>query len=142
MNGDMIRVLLVDDNADQAEVVRRTLQRHEPPFDVTVVSDGFTCLDALARCAYAVVLLDYSLPRMSGLEVLKQIRERGLSVPVIMVTGQGDERVAVDAMKAGAMDHVNKSGSYRTTLPSVLHKVLKQHALTRTPAFMRFSRRG
>ena len=129
MQSNPIPVLLVEDDIDQAEVVRRTLQRQAPPFAVTVVHDGLACLEALAQGTYAVVLLDYSLPHMHGLEVLVQIRHRGYTVPVIIVTGQGDERIAVEAMQAGAMDYVLKTTGYRTTLPSVLHKVLKQHEL-------------
>lgn len=63
-------LLLVDDNADQAELVRRTLERPRPPYAVTVVGDGGACLEALARQPYALVLLDYCLPRPNGLQVL------------------------------------------------------------------------
>ena len=129
MQSNPIPVLLVEDDPDQAELVRRTLQRQEPPFIVTVAPDGFACLDALAQRTYAVVLLDYSLPRMHGLDVLTHIRDRGFSVPVIIVTGQGDERIAVEAMQAGALDYVIKTTGYRTTLPTVIQKVLKQHEL-------------
>jgi signal transduction histidine kinase len=129
MGGDAIRVLLVEDDPDQAELVRRTLQRQEPPFEVTVVGDGFACLEGLAVRSYSLVLLDYSLPRMNGLTTLERIRAGGGSVPVVMVTGQGDERVAVEAMKAGAADYLIKTAGYLTTLPSVLHKAVKQHAL-------------
>ncbi len=121
--------LLVEDDADQAEVVARTLRRQDAPFEVTCVADGSACLEALTRQAYALVLLDYSLPRLNGLEVLAEIRRRGAAVPVVMVTGQGDERVAVEAMRAGASDYVIKSAGYLTTLPTVIRKVLKQHEL-------------
>ncbi len=124
-----IAVLLVDDDADQAELVARTLGCQDSPFEVTPVGDGAACLEALTRRPYTLVLLDYSLPRLSGLEVLAEIRRRGESVPVVMVTGQGDERVAVEAMRAGASDYVIKSSGYLTTLPTVIRKVLKQHEL-------------
>ncbi|MDO8476668.1 MAG: response regulator [Candidatus Rokubacteria bacterium] len=127
--GERIAMLLVEDDADQAEVVARTLRRQDSSFEVTAVGDGLACLEALTRQSYALVLLDYSLPRLSGLEVLAEIRRRGESVPVVMVTGQGDERVAVEAMRAGASDYVIKSSGYLTTLPTVIRKVLKQHEL-------------
>ena len=126
---ERIAVLLVEDDADQAEVVARTLRRQDAPFVVTRVGDGPACLEALTRQSYTIVLLDYSLPRLSGLEVLAEIRRRGESVPVVMVTGQGDERVCVEAMRAGAADYVIKSTGYLTTLPTVIRKVLKQHEL-------------
>ena len=130
LRDERIAVLLVEDDIDQAEMVSRVLRRQDATFDVTAVADGPACLDALTRQAYELVLLDYSLPRMNGLEVLAEIRRRGASVPVVMVTGQGDERVAVEAMRTGAADYVIKSAGYLTTLPTVVRKVLKQHELT------------
>ena len=126
---DATRVLLVEDDPDQAGLVRRTLRGQEPPYAVTVARDAATCFAALTAEGFDVVLLDYSLPGMTGLEVLDGIRSRLCTVPVIMVTGQEDERVAVAAMKAGAIDYVIKTGGYPTTLPAVIEKVLRQHAL-------------
>jgi signal transduction histidine kinase len=131
MRADSIRVLLVEDDRDQAELVRRSLERQDPPLAVKAVGDGLACLEQLEEEPYSVVLLDYKLPRMSGIEVLGKIRERGISIPVIMVTGQGDERVAVEAVKEGALDYVIKTRGYLTTLPTVISKVLKQHELAR-----------
>ena len=124
-----IAVLLVEDDSDQAELMARILRRQDSPFEVTTVGNGPACLEAMTRRTYSIVLLDYSLPRLSGLEVLEEIRRRGAAVPVVMVTGQGDERVAVEAMRMGAADYVIKSGGYLTTLPTVIRKVLKQHEL-------------
>ncbi len=129
MPREQIAVLLVEDDVDQAEMVARTLRRQDGSFEVTAVVDGPACLDALTGHAYELILLDYSLPRMNGLEVLAEIRRRGALVPVVMVTGQGDERVAVEAMRTGAADYVIKSAGYLTTLPTVIRKVLKQHEL-------------
>jgi PAS domain S-box-containing protein len=126
---EVTSVLLVEDDIDQAELVRRKLERQEPPFEVTVVGDGLAGLEAMTLRSYSVVLLDYSLPRMNGLEVLARIRARGISVPVVMVTGQGDEHVAVEAIKAGALDYVVKTAGYLTALPAVLRKTLKQHGM-------------
>jgi PAS domain S-box-containing protein len=125
---ERIRVLLVDDDVDHAMIVRRTLER-QGGFAVTHVVDGTACLEALGREPFGVVLLDYSLPRMNGLEVLAKIRELTLAVPVVMATGQGDERIAVQAMNTGAIDYVMKTSGYFATLPTVLNKVLKQHEL-------------
>jgi two-component system response regulator TctD len=101
-------VLLVEDDADQAEVVARTLRRQDSPIEVTPVGDGPACLEALRRQSYALVLLDYSLPRLSGLEVLAEIRRRGESVPVVMVTGQGTSGWPWRPC-AGAADYNSKS---------------------------------
>jgi signal transduction histidine kinase len=125
-----VAALVVEDDPDHALLIRRTLERQEPPIGVTVARDGPACLQALDTRAWSVILLDYSLPRMSGIDVLAEIRRRGVSVPVIIVTGQGDERVAVQAMKTGATDYLMKTTGYLATLPTVISKVLQQHELT------------
>jgi signal transduction histidine kinase len=124
-----IAVLLVEDDSDQAELMSRILRRQDPPFEVTTVRDGAECLEAMPLRPYSIILLDYSLPRLNGLQVLQEIRRRGAAVPVVMVTGQGDGRVAIEAMRVGAADYVIKSSAYLTTLPTVIRKVLKQHEL-------------
>lgn len=130
--GERVHVLVVEDDPDHAELVKRTLGRHD--IEVTVVSDGAACLEAVAHGSYSMVLLDYSLPRMDGLEVLARLRARGVLCPVVMVTAQGDERLAIEALKAGGIDFVVKTAGYLAALPTVLFKVLKQHELARENA--------
>lgn len=124
MTEKSIRVLLVDDNEDQAFIAIEALS-DDPRITVTDVTSGPACLDLLDRKAYDLVILDYSMPQMTGMEVLRTMRSRGLDVPVIMVTGYGDERVAVDAMKLGAADYIIKSGHYHELLPSIVHRTIQ-----------------
>jgi DNA-binding response OmpR family regulator/GAF domain-containing protein len=129
VSGGQSRVLVVEDDLDHAELVQRTLERQS--FAVTVVGDGFACLQAVETTAYSVILLDYSLPRVNGLEVLAELRKREISVPIVMVAGQGEEHLAIEVIKAGGMDFVVKTSGYFEALPTVLHKVLEQYALAR-----------
>ena len=120
-----IHVLLVDDNEDQAFIAIETLSEDER-IQVTDVTSGQACLDRLNEMMYDLVILDYSMPQMTGMEVLRKMRSSGLDVPVIMVTGYGDERVAVEAMKLGAADYIIKSGHYHELLPSIVHRTIEQ----------------
>jgi DNA-binding response OmpR family regulator len=129
VSGEPRRVLVVDDDLDHAELVQRTLERQG--FAVTVVSDGFACFQAVETTAYSVILLDHSLPRVNGLEVLAELRRREISMPVVIVAGQGEEHLAIEVIKAGGMDFVVKMSGYFEALPTVLHKVLEQYALAR-----------
>jgi len=122
-------VLLVEDSPDQCELVLRVFHRKGSEFRITTVENGSACLEKLGGEPFDAVLLDYSLPKMTGLDVLRQIRERGTTVPVIMVTGQGDESVAVEAMKIGAADYIIKSKDYFETLPMVVESVIRKHRL-------------
>jgi signal transduction histidine kinase len=127
---DRLRVLVVEDNPDQAMLVGVTLRRHSPPMEVTLVSTAQECLDALAGASYSAILLDHHLPGTTGLELLPAIQSHGAATPpIVMVTGQGDERIAVEAMKAGAADYVIKTSGYFASLPAAITKAVKQHAL-------------
>lgn len=122
------RILLVEDNPDQLELTVRALARTDPAYEVITARDGEGCLEALRGGRFDAVLLDFSLPRMDGLGVLAGIKEQGYDLPVIMVTGQGNERIAVEAMKRGASDYVVKTAEYTTALPTLVEKVLSQQA--------------
>jgi len=130
-----MKTLIIEDNPDHAALARLAL---DPLFEVCLFESGkdaLLYLEGLARDDWlAAILLDYSLPGMDGLTVLERTRERGYDIPVIMVTGQGDERIAVEAMKKGAYDYVVKSGNYRALLPSVIFKAVKQHEMEREKA--------
>lgn len=103
------RVLVVDDDQVDRQIVRRGLARAGVPASVDEAEGAAEALRRLGTHAYDCVFLDYNIPGGDGLSLLKQIREAGLDVPVVMLTGHGDERVAVELMKAGAVDYVAKS---------------------------------
>ncbi|MBI3621240.1 MAG: diguanylate cyclase [Nitrospirae bacterium] len=124
-----IHLLLVEDNLDQQMLVKRAFRRHNSSIELTIAGDGDQCLTAAPTRQFSAILLDYSLPRMTGLQVLGRLREQGCQAPVIMVTGQGDETIAVEAMKAGAYDYVVKSEHYLAALPTLVEKVIERHAM-------------
>lgn len=124
-----MNILLVEDHDDQALVAERVLSRHCAEWKVTVVGSGRACLDRLASIKCSVVILDYNLPDMTGLEVLARIKGMQPEASVVMVTGHGDEAIAVEAMKQGAADYLTKGGEYLTALPAVIEKVVAQGRL-------------
>jgi len=125
-----MRILLVEDNADHRELMRLALTEYDLTWQVEGVVSGEEALRRLAEGeAYDVVFLDYSLPGRDGLEMLAEIR-RGEAPPlVVMVTGRGDEQVAVEAMKGGAYDYVVKGEGYRQRLPVVAQRALEAQQL-------------
>jgi len=97
---------LVDDD----EAIRHSasfLLRHSG-FRVKTYTDGVTFLDQVETAERGCILLDVQMPVMDGLEVQEALNARGVSMPVIVLTGHGDVGVAVRAMKAGAVDFVEK----------------------------------
>jgi PAS domain S-box-containing protein len=125
-----MRILLAEDNADHRELMSLALTGHDSTWQVEEVASGEEALRRLAEEeAYDLVFLDYSLPGRDGLEVLGEIqRDEGLP-PVVMVTGLGDEQVAVEAMKGGAYDYVVKGTGYLQRLPVVAQRAVEADQL-------------
>ncbi len=99
-------ILLVDDDEAYRRVLGHELQRLT--YRVITAASGAEAIDALASAQPDIVLLDLQLPDMSGLDVLKVIRERQLSGDVIMLTGHGTIDTAIDAIRLGAFDYLSK----------------------------------
>jgi len=100
------RVLIVDDEERMAEVVAMALRRGG--FDCEIRDGGEAALQALEERPADVVVSDWKMPGMDGIELLRLLRERWSDLPVILLTAYGDVPKAVQAMRAGAFDYVTK----------------------------------
>ena len=122
-----LRLLLVDDDEVDRKAVRRLLRdaRVKVVIDERVSCEG--ALEALATGPFDCVLLDYQLPGSNGVETLAAVRAAGFRVPVVALTGQGDEEVAVSLMKAGAADYLTKSGLAPERLERSLRYAIALH---------------
>lgn len=103
---DRRQIYLIDDD----DAVRRSagFMLQTVGFAVDSYASGVAFLKDVARLAPGCILLDIRMPGMDGLEVQRALNERGIAFPVIVLTGHGDVNVAVGAMKAGAMDFIEK----------------------------------
>jgi DNA-binding response OmpR family regulator len=99
-------VLLAEDDPAIAEPLSRAL--HREGYQVEVVADGPSVLDATQRHPVSLLVLDLGLPRMDGLEVCRRLRSRGDDLPVLMLTARTDEVDFVVGLDAGADDYVAK----------------------------------
>lgn len=100
-------VLLIEDEAILAKKIAKYLTKNE--FEVRLAGTGQDGLDALSQFLPDAIILDFNLPgELNGLDVLERIHSFDAGIKVIMVTGQGNVRLAVDAMKAGAYDYLSK----------------------------------
>ncbi|HEU5101377.1 MAG TPA: ATP-binding protein [Roseiflexaceae bacterium] len=102
-------ILVVDDDDLDRMAVQRALKSAGLPLTIEEASDSAAALALLDRTAIDCIFLDYRLPGADGLEVLHAIQQRRSFTPVVMLTGQGDEQLAVELMKAGATDYLSKS---------------------------------
>jgi two-component system cell cycle sensor histidine kinase/response regulator CckA len=125
---DTYRVLIVDDDAEHAEMVTEFL-KISGPFMVDWAGNVNALWARLAGNTYDILLLDYRMPDGNGLDALVEINNRNYKVPVIMITGQGNERVAVRAMQLGAVDYLIKGSNHLATLPALIQRAVRGYQL-------------
>ena len=123
-----LRILQIEDNAADAELVLRELRRGGLEFEVLRVHDKASFIEALSH-EPDLVLSDFALPQFDGLTALGLLKERYPDVPFILVSGAIGEDIAVTAMREGASDYLLKDRLSR--LPTSVRSVLSQAALRR-----------
>jgi len=117
----MNKVLLAEDNTGVSRLITKNLKK--AGYDVTSYATGNDTLKHLYSENDTLLLLDYMLPDFTADELISTLDERGVKVPFIIVTGQGDERVAVEMMKRGARDYIVKDSHFLKTLPEVVNRI-------------------
>ena len=123
-------LLIVDDSEADRFAYRRYLQRDaNQQYDLSEVGSGEAALALALRQRFDVVLLDFLLPDMSGLEVLEALRVQQPTAAVIMLTAHGDERVAVRALKGGAQEYLVKDHLKQLTLQRTVRNAISQTEL-------------
>ena len=103
-------VLIVDDDQAIVRLLKEALGlfRHQHAYKIETAGDGADALAALHRDQFDLVLLDMYMPRMTGLELLAQMRHLKLQTPVLMLTGNDDTRTAADALASGIFAYIPK----------------------------------
>ena len=122
-----IKVLVVEDNHDHSFLVKRALEKNPDIFTVKIVDTVEKCLDVIQKEEFQIIISDYKLPGFSGLQLLAQLRKKNIDLPLVMLTGSGNEEIAVKAMKEGAYDYVIKEPDYFKTIPLVIRRALDRH---------------
>lgn len=135
MTTRQFHVLIVDDSAEDRATYQRLITRVSPDesYTFTVAETAAEGLELCRRTAFDCVLLDYLLPDGDGLNLLAGLKrpDEPLLVSVIVLTGQGDETVAVRAMKSGAQDYLAKGRLTSESLHRAMHHAMETVALLR-----------
>jgi len=123
------RILAMEDDPGLSRLLQKSLQRKG--YDVDVASDGEVGISMVAANAYDLLLVDYNMPFCGGTDVIRALSGKTVCPPIIMVTGEGSEEVAVEALKLGAADYLVKDVEmkYLELLPVVIDRVLYQQEL-------------
>jgi diguanylate cyclase (GGDEF)-like protein/PAS domain S-box-containing protein len=108
-----LRLLIVEDSEDDAFLIKRELIRGGYEVTLKQVDTSVALYSALEQEPWDIVLSDYNLPGFDGLAALKVVRQHGIDLPFILVSGAIGEEIAVDAMKLGAQDYIKKDNLSR-----------------------------
>ena len=119
-----MKLLVVEDDKTVGHYVKRGLE--EQQYIADWVDDGAEALRVISAGHYDLIILDLRLPGMPGLEVLRTLRDRGLTMPVLVLTAQDTVEFKVDALRAGADDYVTKPFAFEELLARI-------EALSRRP---------
>lgn len=117
---DEATILVVDDDLDTCELCRRVLRRHG--YEVACVHTLADAESALDGGSISLIILDYSLPDGPPWPLIDRANKSAQRIPVIMATGMGDERVAVECLQRGADDYITKAGEFWSQLPGAIER--------------------
>ncbi|MDR1182947.1 MAG: sigma-54 dependent transcriptional regulator [Bacteroidales bacterium] len=126
----MPRILIVDDEP----MIRTTLREifEYEKYEVDEAVDAKKALKMIEKREYKAILSDIKMPDMNGIEFLEELQERDSPIPVIMITGHGDIETAVEALKKGAFDFIQKPLDLNRLLISVRHALEKDQLVRET----------
>jgi two-component system, OmpR family, response regulator len=119
-----VKILVVEDDRVVGQYIKRGLE--EAQYHADLVDDGREALRIISGSHYDLIVLDLRLPGMTGLELLRTVRDRGITVPVLVLTAQDAVGHKVEALRSGADDYVTKPFAFEEVLARV-------EALSRRP---------
>ncbi len=126
----MASILVIDDEKSIRNTLKDVLEYEK--YTVDVAEDGFSGLDLFKENMYDVVLLDIKMPKMDGIEVLEKIMENPGDTQVIMISGHGNIDTAVEAIKKGAFDFIEKPPDMNRLLITIRNALDKSSLITET----------
>jgi len=126
---DPLTVVIIEDEEAHFQLMKQAIDKEFPGTSVHHFGEAGPCLESLDEMSPDIIITDYLMPGMNGIEFLEALDQREKGTPVIMITGQGDEGIAVQAMKLGAADYLVKSADFFAMLPRVIEKVIRERKL-------------
>lgn len=126
----LLKILIIDDDRSFRKIVTRMMGRAGLTVEVTEASNCAEGVEELNQNVFDCALLDYQLPDANGIHLLQEVLHfGGTSTPIIFVTGKGDETIAAQALKTGALDYIPKEKLSPELLSQCIHNVIKVHDL-------------
>ena len=124
-----IRVLVAEEDSGFLKMIEDSLKTSGSLYHIEKISSGKACLEKLQKERFDILLLDHSLSDGEGLSWLRRFNELGVGIPTIFVTAKGDPRLAIEAMKEGVFDYINRSAECAKAFPFVVNRAIEGHGL-------------
>ncbi|GAB4375683.1 MAG: response regulator transcription factor [Calditrichia bacterium] len=125
-----MRVLIAEDESQTAQSLKKSLQAEG--YDTAIASDGSEALELLANNTFDILLLDWRMPKLSGLEVCRKVRANGNDIPIILITALSDISNKTEALNFGADDYITKPFSIEELLARIKAVSRRYHTHTTT----------
>lgn len=120
---DIFKVLIIDDDILLSETLKLLLEEtFIEKFSIESAYDGKKAIEKLENQNFDLMFLDYNLPDLDGLSMLKELKKREIETPVILMTGYTDDDMADEAMRLGAIDYISKGKIDLDRLVEVINK--------------------
>jgi len=131
----MAKILIVDDESSIRRTLRDILEFEK--YKVDEAADGVEALVKLKKDKYDVIIMDIKMPKMDGLETLERVNILAADTPVVMISGHGTVETAVDAVKKGAFDYIQKPPDLNRLLITIRNAMEKSSLITETKVLKR-----
>ena len=127
----MKRILIIEDEIGISNFLTQGLE--EEGFDIVMANNGVTGLELALSIKPDLILIDWMLPKLSGIEVCKRIRQKNKELPIIFLTARDTTQETIDGLKAGANDYIKKPFSFEELLERIkihFRNIVKNEILT------------
>jgi len=122
---ELIKILLIEDDTVDRVFFERALKAADISAELIVAEDAESGINEFCKEDFTCVFLDYMLPGTDGLSILKKLHTEKIFVPIVLITSHGDEKIAVDAMKAGALDYIPKNLITPLSLGQIIRNIIR-----------------
>jgi two-component system, NtrC family, nitrogen regulation response regulator NtrX len=131
----MAKILIVDDDKSIRKTLRDILEFEK--YDIEEASDGLDCIVKIKQNQYDVIILDVKMPKMDGMEAIEKIQNISPDTPVVMISGHGNIDTAVEAVKKGAFDFIQKPPDLNRLLITLRNALDKSSLITEKKVLQR-----
>ena len=131
----MAKILIVDDDKSIRKTLRDILEFEK--YEIDEATDGLDCMVKIKQNKFDVIILDVKMPRMDGMEAIEKIQNLCPDLPVIMISGHGNIDTAVEAVKKGAFDYIQKPPDLNRLLITLRNAIDKSSLISEKKVLQR-----